>query len=91
MAYDHSVDDSKRLACWMDKKWRAIDDEDALYDAVCTSAGCEGRVYFNSATQEIVLCDGGDMVLWSGRVVERPEDTVHIQQNLKQAAEKAAG
>jgi hypothetical protein len=31
-------------------------------------AGCGGLVYLNLQTGELLLCDGSDLVLWSGQI-----------------------
>ena len=54
------------LAGWMKPEdgWVRIDDNTDMYAAVCDAAGCDGRVYANGKTGEVVLCDGADLVLF---------------------------
>jgi hypothetical protein len=33
-------------------------------------AGCNGLVYLNLQTGELLLCDGSDLVLWSGMLIK---------------------
>jgi hypothetical protein len=54
------------LAVWMKPEdgWVRIDDNSDMYAAVCDAAGCDGRVFANGKTGDVVLCDGADLVLF---------------------------
>jgi len=53
------------LAEWMGDSWYKIPDDDPLAERVFELAGCSGRLFGNRETREIVLCDAGDLVLFS--------------------------
>ncbi|MBR0693655.1 hypothetical protein [Bradyrhizobium lablabi] len=36
------------------------------------AAGCGGVVFLNLQTGELLLCDGSDLILWSGPLLPNP-------------------
>jgi hypothetical protein len=45
-----------------------LDQDSVIYSMACVAAKCGGIAYLDMISAEIFMCDGGDLVLWSGRI-----------------------